>query len=220
MTDHFFGPNFATSCRTLSSSCTGSNAVPRDAHTQPDVARIARERGRSNASPMPPPTSGVHGPLTRLGFRTFCHRCRHCTSVRPSKYSAMRFQFFPLCCFTALRSRASCVVATQARSRRETWLPQRGTQCRGRGRQPRCYNATTHLLGTPPGLLGRRVCMCALGAGRLARPTARRASLARAALSYPLMRRGDSMGRQRMGGGRGPREWRTCDASYGGIGLR
>ena len=30
------------------------------------------------------------GALHELGFRTFCQRCRHCTSVRSSKYSAAR----------------------------------------------------------------------------------------------------------------------------------
>ena len=36
-------------------------------------------------------SSGVHGPLTSSGLSTFCHRCRHCTSVRLSlKYTAKR----------------------------------------------------------------------------------------------------------------------------------
>ena len=36
-------------------------------------------------------SSGVHGPLTSSGLSTFCHRCRHCTSVRLSlKYTATR----------------------------------------------------------------------------------------------------------------------------------
>lgn len=34
------------------------------------------------------PTSWVHGPLTSSGLRTFCHRCRHCTSDRSGKNSA------------------------------------------------------------------------------------------------------------------------------------
>ena len=34
-------------------------------------------------------SSVVHGPLTSSGLRTFCQRCRHWTSVRSSKYSAV-----------------------------------------------------------------------------------------------------------------------------------
>mmetsp|Transcript_10202 Transcript_10202/g.42346 ORF Transcript_10202/g.42346 Transcript_10202/m.42346 type:complete len:251 (+) Transcript_10202:1704-2456(+) len=40
-------------------------------------------------------SSGVHGPLTRSGLSTFCHLCRHCTSVRSGKNSAIFFQFLP-----------------------------------------------------------------------------------------------------------------------------
>ena len=29
-------------------------------------------------------SSVVHGPLTKSGFKTFCHLCKHCTSVRVS----------------------------------------------------------------------------------------------------------------------------------------
>lgn len=39
-------------------------------------------------------SSWVHEPLISSGFSTFCHRCRHCTSVRFSKKEAIRFQFF------------------------------------------------------------------------------------------------------------------------------
>lgn len=35
-------------------------------------------------------SSFVHAPFTKSGFRTFCHRCRHCTSVRSVKCSAGR----------------------------------------------------------------------------------------------------------------------------------
>ena len=54
-------------------------------------------------------TSLVQGPLTRSGLRTFCQRWRHCTSSRPSKSCATRFQFLPLKVRTAcgLRARAS-----------------------------------------------------------------------------------------------------------------
>jgi len=34
-------------------------------------------------------TSGVHGPFTSSGLSTFCQRCRHCTSVRSEKNSAV-----------------------------------------------------------------------------------------------------------------------------------
>lgn len=33
-------------------------------------------------------TSLVQGPLTSSGFNTFCHLCKHCTSVRSLKDSA------------------------------------------------------------------------------------------------------------------------------------
>ena len=33
-------------------------------------------------------TSLDHGPLINSGFRTFCHLCRHCTSVLSGKHSA------------------------------------------------------------------------------------------------------------------------------------
>ena len=36
----------------------------------------------------------THGPLISLGFNTFCHLCRHCTSVRSLKELAILFQFF------------------------------------------------------------------------------------------------------------------------------
>lgn len=35
----------------------------------------------------------TQGPLTRAGFRTFCHLCRHCTSVRSPSIEAIFFQF-------------------------------------------------------------------------------------------------------------------------------
>jgi len=38
-------------------------------------------------------SSAVHGPLTRSGFSTFCHLCKHCTSVRVSlKYVAAHIE--------------------------------------------------------------------------------------------------------------------------------
>jgi len=43
----------------------------------------------------------VHGPLTRLGLSTFCHLCRHCTSVLPFRLSAILFQFLPPFAWTA-----------------------------------------------------------------------------------------------------------------------
>jgi len=43
----------------------------------------------------------VHGPLTRLGFSTFYHLCRHCTSVLSYKLSAIFFQFLPPLLLTA-----------------------------------------------------------------------------------------------------------------------
>jgi hypothetical protein len=43
-------------------------------------------RAQASASPaVSARTSGVHPPLTRFGLSTFCHLCRHCTSVRPGR---------------------------------------------------------------------------------------------------------------------------------------
>ena len=41
-------------------------------------------RRRTNLS-----SSGVHGPLMRVGLRTFYHRCKHYTSVLPLSFSAI-----------------------------------------------------------------------------------------------------------------------------------
>jgi hypothetical protein len=49
----------------------------------------------------------VHAPFTKSGFKTFCHRWRHCTSVLSVKNSAIFFQFFPFSNCTALRSTSS-----------------------------------------------------------------------------------------------------------------
>jgi len=37
-------------------------------------------------------TSLDHGPLTNSGFRTFCHLCKHCTSVLSGKHSAEKVE--------------------------------------------------------------------------------------------------------------------------------
>ena len=51
------------------------------------------------------------GPLTSCGLSTFCQRCRHWTSVRPSKHSAIFFQFLLLYLLTARVScSSSCLV--------------------------------------------------------------------------------------------------------------
>lgn len=39
-------------------------------------------------------SSRVHGLLTRSGLRTFCHRCRHCTSDLSGKNSVHVNQYF------------------------------------------------------------------------------------------------------------------------------
>lgn len=51
-------------------------------------SRCAKRQPRCNAQPPHKHTSGVQPPLTSAGFSTFCHLCRHCTSVRPSRYVA------------------------------------------------------------------------------------------------------------------------------------
>ena len=41
-------------------------------------------------------SSSVQGPLISFGFKTFCHRWRHCTSVLPFNIVAIFFQHLPL----------------------------------------------------------------------------------------------------------------------------
>mmetsp|Transcript_80467 Transcript_80467/g.160623 ORF Transcript_80467/g.160623 Transcript_80467/m.160623 type:complete len:209 (-) Transcript_80467:96-722(-) len=43
----------------------------------------------------------VQGPFVMLGSSTFCHRCRHCTSLRSLSASDIAFQFFPSFALTA-----------------------------------------------------------------------------------------------------------------------
>ena len=50
---------------------------------------------------------GVHGPLMRLGFSTFCHLCKHCTSVRSFIYEATFFQFLAPCFSTTFLNNSS-----------------------------------------------------------------------------------------------------------------
>ena len=52
-------------------------------------------------------SSAVHGPLTKVGLRTFCHLCRHCTSLRPGRCVEISFQFFAPCSSTACLSVSS-----------------------------------------------------------------------------------------------------------------
>ena len=53
----------------------------------------------------------VHGPFTRLGLSTFCHLCRHWTSVLSDRLSAIFFQFFPPLALTdSVRILSSCSV--------------------------------------------------------------------------------------------------------------
>ena len=52
-------------------------------------------------------SSAVHGPLTNEGFNTFCHRCKHWTSVRSGNCWDMSFQFLAPCSSTAARSASS-----------------------------------------------------------------------------------------------------------------
>lgn len=59
-------------------------------------------------------TSSVHGPFTSSGLRTFCHLCKHCTSVLPLTLSAIFFQFLAPFSSTALIRAASCTVRTCA----------------------------------------------------------------------------------------------------------
>jgi hypothetical protein len=45
--------------------------------------------------------------LIKLGFNTFCQRCRHCTSVRSGNDSDIFFQFLASFAFTKLRNNLS-----------------------------------------------------------------------------------------------------------------
>lgn len=52
-------------------------------------------------------SSAVHRPFVKFGFRTFCHRCKHCSGLRFSKWMAINFQFRPAYCCTSMRSFSS-----------------------------------------------------------------------------------------------------------------
>ena len=52
-------------------------------------------------------SSAVHRPFVKFGFRTFCHRCQHCSGLRFSKWVAINFQFRPAYCCTSMRSFSS-----------------------------------------------------------------------------------------------------------------
>lgn len=52
-------------------------------------------------------SSGVQGPFMSVGFNTFCHLCKHYTSVLPFKSSAIFFQFFASYLSTASYRRLS-----------------------------------------------------------------------------------------------------------------
>ena len=49
----------------------------------------------------------THGPLTSAGFRTFCQRCRHCTSVLFTRNEAIFFQFLAPYYYTSCFSLSS-----------------------------------------------------------------------------------------------------------------
>ena len=57
-------------------------------------------------------SAALHGPLTSSGFSTFCHRCKHCTSVRrKERHRAIFFQLRAWCFSTAaMSSRSSALV--------------------------------------------------------------------------------------------------------------
>jgi hypothetical protein len=101
MNDQRCGPCCSTSNRIISSSCTPAgvvvNRTPRlnVAVSHPTAQRPGWARNlavRAQCRPLTDMhcarTSGVHDPLIRCGLSTFCHRCRHCTSERPTRYVA------------------------------------------------------------------------------------------------------------------------------------
>lgn len=52
-------------------------------------------------------SKSVHGPFINLGLSTFCHLCKHWTSVLPLRHVAIFFQLFPLYFLTASSSNLS-----------------------------------------------------------------------------------------------------------------
>ena len=55
-------------------------------------SRVLRVRYGRARERMTRSSAAVHGPFTSSGLRTFCQRCRHCTSVRPVRQLDMSFQ--------------------------------------------------------------------------------------------------------------------------------
>ena len=92
--DHRLAPKFPTRLAILSSSCSGTASGLSRMYVrtteQLDVAAMMMSPVRSETEPPSYLTSLVQGPFTSSGFKTFCQRCRHCTSVLSSKYSAAK----------------------------------------------------------------------------------------------------------------------------------
>ena len=88
MVDHFFDPYLFTNSIIFSSSCLWCNEI---SHLY-SVTIYKRALWRWNCKAFwqcrKQLTSLDHGPLKSSGFKTFCHLCRHCTSVRSLKHSA------------------------------------------------------------------------------------------------------------------------------------
>lgn len=63
-------------------------------------------------------SSDVHGPLTNVGFNTFCQRCRHCVSVREyprlDRLDEILRQFLAPCFLTSDRSTSSFVCVEKS----------------------------------------------------------------------------------------------------------
>jgi hypothetical protein len=85
--DHFFGPYFCTISIMMSSSWKGER-TNWYGHTKTQPVNVYKIKLKRITNQIGGLTSLDHGPLINSGFRTFCHLCRHCTSVLSGKHSA------------------------------------------------------------------------------------------------------------------------------------
>lgn len=86
ISDHFFFPCFATSSIIRSSSWKLQIRKSESLRKLENKTFFLKER--TNVSVVC--TFLLQGPLTRSGFRTFCQRCRHWTSVLSGTHSAVK----------------------------------------------------------------------------------------------------------------------------------
>ena len=124
------GPVRTTRCGTTSCSQTAPRVPlaacpPGSTATVANRAALSRHVQQRHAEKKSPIvlTSAVHGPLTNPGFNTFCHRCKHCTSLRPGRHAAIFFQLLPSYIRTAADSCSSCKHANRGKARQAQAFP-------------------------------------------------------------------------------------------------